>query len=165
MRCSRLFGVRARGVAWPQHLRRSLCAGTTVLLPAASNDPASMVAQAMSIYSNVSKGSSFPGGCALLRSPAPPFSPPPPPHPFFHHHHHRRPHRAMLALFSERPDQHSYSTETGPMQGGGDLSDVPEPRCSSSSSSSSSGSCRSGGSGSPDAECAGEQTRTLEAVR
>lgn len=49
-----------------------------MLLPAASNDPASMVAQAMSIYSNVSKGSSFPGGCAPSRSPACPHPPPPP---------------------------------------------------------------------------------------
>ena len=30
-------------------------AGTTLLLPASSNDPASMVAQALSIYNNVSK--------------------------------------------------------------------------------------------------------------
>ena len=30
-------------------------AGTTLMLPANSNDPASMVAQALSIYNNVSK--------------------------------------------------------------------------------------------------------------
>lgn len=40
-------------------------AGNTMLLPSSASDPATMVAQALSIYNNVSAKAPFPGGCAL----------------------------------------------------------------------------------------------------
>jgi len=41
-------------------------AGNTMLLPASASDPATMVAQALSIYGNVSKSQQTPSGCVLL---------------------------------------------------------------------------------------------------
>jgi C-terminal region of band_7 len=41
-------------------------AGNTMLLPSSASDPATMVAQALSIYNNVSAKAPFPGGgCAV----------------------------------------------------------------------------------------------------
>jgi C-terminal region of band_7 len=43
-------------------------AGNTMLLPSSASDPATMVAQALSIYNNVSAKAPFPGGgCVLLQ--------------------------------------------------------------------------------------------------